>query len=44
MTINVSLPVQYLDYLKAEKERTGKTISELIRCAIDEYKGVSHDR
>lgn len=35
MTINLSIPKQYHDFLKNEKARTGKTYSEIIRCALD---------
>jgi predicted DNA-binding protein len=38
MTINLSMPKQYIDYMKAEHERTGKTYSEIVRCALDAYK------
>jgi len=35
MTINLSVPKHYYDFLVAEKRRTGKTYSEIIRCALD---------
>jgi len=34
---NISLPGQYIERLKSEKKRTGKSYAEIIRMALDEY-------
>lgn len=37
MNVNISLPRQYRAILDAEKAETGKTVSEIVRCALDLY-------
>jgi hypothetical protein len=37
MKHTISLPVEYIDKLKKEKELTGQAMSEIIRRALDLY-------
>jgi len=34
---NINLPEQYTAKIKEEKKKTGKGVSELVRCALDLY-------
>jgi metal-responsive CopG/Arc/MetJ family transcriptional regulator len=37
MNLNLSMPPQFVDKLKAEAKRTGMNNSEIVRRAVDEY-------
>lgn len=37
MNVNLSMPKQFVDKLEAEKKRTGMSLSEIVRRAVDEY-------